>query len=401
MHGSNTFRRAITTTERMYFPMRELAPPFLMQLAITGEGEIDPARLRRAVAEAAEVTPGARLVRRDTEWVDSGVAPAVRIAAGHRLFGPALESDPVLTSPIGPTPESTVEVLLLTGAPTTLIFRVFHGVMDGMGMVLWARNVLRVLRGEDPIPQLDPVADQELVDRVGAPGTPTPLVPRYRTAVGRGRQRRHAPRHLLRHRIIGAAGPGALARVCALLAAEIPGPSRIMMPVDLRRHDPALHSTANLALPLFLDITPGSDWLRVKEQIKTGLRENRELDQLANTRITLVPDVINRGVLHTTNWLGARAGRNLASATVSHMGGFTTAELTVPGFTPTGLFVLPQHSVAMPLLIGLTEFDGHTHLTVSARNGVGIEDRLEALLDRIVTVLENELPARDSAARRP
>lgn len=400
MNGSTTFRRPISTTERMYFPMRDLAPPFLMQLVVPGEGDLDPDRLRRAVAHAATVTPGARLVRRGAEWIDTGTAPAVRVLPGHVLQQTTLESDPVLTSPIGPTPETTVEVLLLTGAPVTLVFRVFHGVMDGMGMVLWVTNVLRALRGEDPVPQLDPVADQELVDRVGAPGKPAAMVPRYRSATGRGRQRPGLARHLLRHRRIDAAGPGALARVCALLAAETPGTSRIMMPVDLRRHDPALRSTANLALPLFLDIESGRDWTWVKEQIKTGLRERRELNQLANTRITLVPDPINRGVLHTTNWLGARLGRNLASATVSHMGRFTADELAVPGFRPTGLYVLPQHSVAMPLLFGLTEFDGRTDLTVSARNGDGVEARLEALLDRIVAMLETELPVR-SALDRP
>lgn len=397
MHGSSTFRRPITTTERMYFPMRELAPPFLMQLVIPGDGEIDPERLRRAVATAAAVTPGARLVRRGADWIDSGTAPAVRVALGHTPQGPALELDPVLTSPIGPTPDTTVEVLLLTGDPVTLVFRVFHGVMDGMGMVLWATNVLRALRGEDPVPQPDPIADQELVARIGAPGRPAAMVPRYRSAVGRGRQRRGEARHLMRHRRIAAAGPGALARVCALLAAETPGTSRIMMPVDLRRHDPALRSTANLALPLFLDLAPGTDWTAVKERIKTGLRERRELNQLANTKITLVPDPVNRGVLHTTNWLGARFGRNLASATVSHMGRFTADELAVPGFRPTGLYVLPQHSVAMPLLFGLTEFDGRTHLTVSARNGDGIEARLEALLDRITDLLESA-PAEENAA---
>lgn len=399
MNGSTAFRRPITTTERMYFPMRDLAPPFLMQLVIPGAGDIDPARLGRAVAAAAAVTPGARLVRRGAEWVDSGITPAVRVVRGHVLHAPALETDPVLTSPIGPTPDTTVEVLLLTGTPATLVFRVFHGVMDGMGMVLWVRNVLRALRGEEPIPQPHPIADQELVPRVGAPGKPTAMVPRYRSAVGRGRQRRGVARHLLRHRSIDAAGPGALARVCALLAAETPGTSRIMMPVDLRRHDPELRSTANLALPLFLDVEPGRDWTHIKEQIKTGLHERRELNQLANTRITLVPDVVNRGVLHTTNWLGARFGRNLASATVSHMGRFTAEELAVPGFQPTGLYVLPQHSVAMPLLFGLTEFDGRTDLTVSARNGDGVEARLDALLDRIVATLESEFAVQDSVDR--
>ncbi|MFC4372735.1 peptide synthetase [Nocardia halotolerans] len=392
MNGGNAFRRPLSTTERMYFPMRELAPPFLMQLVVPGEGHIDPQRLRRAVAAAAEVTPGARLRRQGAWWVDSGVAPTVQVVDDHLLRSPALESDTVLTAPM--SPGTTMEVLLLTAAPVTLIFRVFHGVMDGVGMLAWATNVLRALRGDDPVPHTDPVADQELVARLGATGKPTPMVPRYRSAVGRGRQRRGSARHLLRHRRVAAAGPGALARVCALLAAETPGTSRIMMPVDLRRHDPALRSTANLALPLFLDIAPGQDWMHVKNQIKTGLAARSELDQLANTRITLVPDPVNRTVLRTTNWLGARAGRNLASATVSHMGRFRADDLAVPGFRPTGLFVLPQHSVAMPLLFGLTEFDGHTELTVSARNGTGIEPRLETLLDRITQMLESEPPVR-------
>ncbi|MFD3507933.1 peptide synthetase [Nocardia sp. NPDC058666] len=393
MNSSNAFRRPITTTERMYFPMRDLAPPFLMQLVIPGDGNIDPEALRTAVTEAARVTPGARLRRHSNEWIDSGITPALRVVHDHALTARALETDPVLTSAIGPTPDTTVEVLLLTGATTTLIFRVFHGVMDGGGMLAWATNVLRALRGEDPIPQQDAVADQELVSRVGAPGRPTPMIPRYRTAVGRGRQHRHLAPHLLRHRTIEAAGPGALARVCALLAAETPGTSRIMMPVDLRRHDPQLRSTANLALPLFLDIEPGQDWSTIKAHMKAGLADRRELNQLANTRVALIPSPITRGVLRTTNWLGARLGRNLASATVSHMGRFTTDELAVPGFRPTGLYVLPQHSVAMPLLFGLTEFDGRTELTVSARNGTGIETRLEALLDRIAAMLAAELPS--------
>ncbi|MEV0246682.1 peptide synthetase [Nocardia sp. NPDC050712] len=389
-----TFRRPISPTERMYFPMRDMAPPFLMQLVITGDGAIDAEQLRQAVHVAAQACPGARLARRGKEWVDSGVAPAVRVVAGHTTAYPAIETDPVLTSPIGPSPDSTVEVLLLTGAPTTLVFRVFHGVMDGMGMVLFATSVLRVLRGEEPAELADPIADAELVRRIGAPGLPAAMVPTFRTAVGHGRQDRDAPRHLLRRRTIHATGAGAVARVAALLAEQTTGTSRIMMPVDLRRHDPALRSTANLALPLFLEVEPGMAWTAVKEQIKTGLTERRELNQMAATRLTMVPDAANRALLRSLNKMGADRGRNLASATVSHMGRFTHAELAVPGFTPTSIYTLPQHSVAMPLLFGLMEFDGRTELTVSARNGAGIEDRLEALLDRLVRTLEQELPAK-------
>ncbi|MFI5777602.1 peptide synthetase [Nocardia sp. NPDC051570] len=395
---STTFRRRISPTERMYFPMRELAPPFLMQLEFTGTGALDPDELRRAVETASADCPGARLVRVGRNWVDSGIAPAVREITGHVLGYPRLEADPVLTSPIGPTRDSTCEVLLLTGEPTTVIFRVFHGVMDGMGMVLWATSVFRALRGEPLRPMRDPIADRELVRRVGAPGRPTPMLPRYRAAIGYGRQDPGLARHLLRHRTIHATGSGAVARVAALLAVEAGVVQRIMVPVDLRRHDPELRSTANLALPLFLDVEPGQDWTQINQAKRIGLRERHELNQMASSGLANIPDAASRAILRTTNWLGSRYGRNLASATVSHMGRFDLDELRVPGFAPTTVRVLPQHSVAMPLLFGMVESGGRTELTVSARNGRGLEDRLETLLDLIADTLEAELPQRNSSA---
>ncbi|MFF2555794.1 peptide synthetase [Nocardia sp. NPDC058058] len=393
----STFRRPISPTEFMYFPMRELAPPFLMQLAIEGVGSIDAEQLRRAVTIAAEANPGARLVREGKFWVDSGVAPAVRVV-DHALQYPALEADPVLTSPIGPTPESTLEVLLLTAAPTTLVFRVFHGVMDGMGMVMWATDVLRVLRGQEPVGAADPIADDELERKVGAPGRPALMLPRFRSALGTGRQDPGQPRHLLRHRTINATGPGAMVRVAAILADEGGPLSRIMIPVDLRRHDPELRSTANLALPLFLDARPGVDWKQLNADKKIGLRERRELNQMQAARLSNLPQAPGRVLLRSLNWTGARLGRNLASATVSHMGRYDFDELAVPGFTPTSVRVLPQHSVAMPLLMGLTEGGGRTELTVSARSGRGIPERLDALLDRIVNTLEKDLAPTDPTA---
>ncbi|MFJ4652652.1 peptide synthetase [Nocardia sp. NPDC088792] len=392
------FRRPISPTELIYFPMRDMAPPFLMQLAVEGAGTIDPEQLRKAVAIAAEAIPGARLVRDGKYWVDSGVAPAVRVI-DHALQYEALEADPVLTSPIGPTPESTVEVLLLTAAPTTLVFRVFHGVMDGMGMIMWATDVLRVLRGQEPLGAADPIADAELVRKVGAPGRPTLMLPRFRSAVGHGRQDPGAHRHLLRTRTIHATGPGALMRVAALLADEGGPRSRIMIPVDIRRHDPELRSTGNLALPLFLDVRPGMDWKQLNEIKKAGLRENRELNQMDNGGLKYLPPAAGRGLLRTLNVLGARYGRNLASATVSHMGRYDLDELAIPGFAPTAIRVLPQHSVAMPLLFGMTEGGGRTELTVSARSGRGIPERLDALLDRIVRTLETELTPADPARK--
>ncbi|MEU2121721.1 peptide synthetase [Nocardia niwae] len=397
MSNAPVFRRKITPTERLYFATRKVTPPFVMHIAVHGDGDLDPAALQAAVDTASAACPGARLVRDGRDWVDSGLAATVRVVPGWTLNYAALEQDAVLNSPIGPTPDRTTEVLLLTGAQTTVLFRAFHGVMDGMGMRMWVDDVFRALRGQSPLGAPDPVADAELVARVGAPGKPTLVLPTFGAPTGRGRQDPAAPRWLLRHRTIEATGKGIVARVAAVLAAESEGRSRFMIPVDLRRHDPGLRSTANLALPLFLDVSSGEDWSTISGRMRAGLRAKQELNELDNGKLSMLPDAVVRAVLRGGNRLGARLNRNMVSATVSHLGAFDLDEMAVPGWTPTTMRVLPQHSGAMPLLFAMVAARGKLELTVSCRNGAGIEPRLEALLDKIAARLEAELAPHEAA----
>ncbi|MBF6353678.1 peptide synthetase [Nocardia higoensis] len=385
------FRRPITPTERLYFSTRQVTPPFIMQLAVPGEGTLDPAVLQRAVDAASAANPGSRLVADGDRWVDSGVGARVRVVPGWTLDYTALEHDAELNTPLGPTPDRTTEVLLLTGAPVTVVFRAFHGVMDGMGLRLWVDDVFRALRGETLLGAPDPIADAELVDRLGVPGKPTLVVPRFRAATGHGRQDPAAPRWLLRHRTVEANGRAVVARTCAILAEQTRGTSRFMIPVDLRRHDPALRSTGNLALPLFMDIAPGTGWQAVSARMREGLSVDQELNEMDNGGLSRYPKPIVRTVLRASNWLGARAGRNMVSATVSHMGTVDTAALATPTWQPTTMRVLPQHSGAMPLLFGILAVGPRLEITVSARNGAGIEPRLEAVLDILAARLTAEL----------
>jgi hypothetical protein len=120
---------------------------------------------------------------------------------------------------------------------------------------------------------------------------------------------------------------------------------------------------------------------------------------LDNGKLSKFPAPVIHGVLRGSNWLGARLNRNMVSATISHMGSVDLDEMAVPGWTPTTMRLLPQHSGAMPLLFAMVESRGKLELTVSCRNGAGIEPRLEALLDKIAARLEAESAPHDAAVR--
>lgn len=54
-------------------------------------------------------------------------------------------------------------------------------------------------------------------------------------------------------------------------------PRRLMIPVDLRRHDPVIASTGNLSLPVFLDTRAGENWAAPHTRLLQALRDNREV----------------------------------------------------------------------------------------------------------------------------
>ena len=389
---AETVFRKISATELMCFPMRDVAPPYVIQYAVEGAGDISVEALRDAVTVASKDSPGVRLTRSAKNWVDSGVPPNVRLVQGHSLDYARLDHDPVLTGPIGAAgagSRPTVEVVLLPAEPVTVVFRAFHGVMDGQGLVAWMTDVFRALRGEEPRGGPDPVADHDLVARLGAKGRPTRLVPKFSSALGHGAPMRGERAYLTRVLTVHGTPRPAVARLAAILAGHVAAPSRFMVPVDLRRHDPALRSTANLSLPLFLDVTPGQGWQEINGQLLKGLMERRELKEMASAGLADAPPVLSRTMQRLMRQLGARLGRNLVSALITNVGRIALADVSGAGFTATSFRALPVHTMMIPLGFTLAETDSALEISVSVRNGRGIPERLDRLLTEIGAELED------------
>ncbi|MFC9787607.1 non-ribosomal peptide synthetase [Rhodococcus sp. NPDC127528] len=385
--ASPVFTRPVSPTERLYLAMQTLAPPFAIQLLVEGDGEITELDLSVAVAGAAQACPGARLVRRGDDWVDSGVAPPVHVIADACLSGENLDDHPLLTRPLDPVVGPTCEVLLLTGSPNTVVFRAFHGVMDGKGVHLWAAEVFRLLRGERPLGAPAAVADHTLVERLGVRGKPTMMIPRSRSPLGRTRSVCGEPEFLWRRRTVASTSPAAVARIAEVITEAVGRRTRVMVPVDIRRHDRGLRSTANLSLPLFLDSVPGDGWSRIHARLLRGMVESRELAEMNNGGLQKMPTAAARTVIRAGVFLGARTGNNLVSAIVSHTGTTDLGELSCPGFAATRVSGLPVHTGMVPLTITVMESGGRTELGVSCRNGAGVAPRLDRLLDRIEAAL--------------
>ena len=344
------YTRPVSPTEWLYLA----AAPLDIQLVVEGDGTIDAAALRHAVAAAATANPGASLTRQGRTWVATSATPMIGTTSGK------------LWPHGGPEATTSPKLCHVERGDGTITFRAAHAVMDGRGVLAWAADVFRVLRGEQPVGAPDPVTDYGLVDRLGATGRRPRLRPDRAAAPLRG------DGHGWLRRTIDGTHPGLVAKIATHL-----GTGRYLVPVDLRRHDPDIRSTGNLSLPVFLDVAAGDTWEAVQERLLTALADGRELTGGAAERAAyrLPLPLLRRA-------LAAARHRYLCSSIVSHLGRVDPDTFSAPGFAATTVYSRPVHAPLAPMSIVATELPGRTELTMAYR-GDGADELFDSLVDAI------------------
>ncbi|WP_405959014.1 amino acid adenylation domain-containing protein [Streptomyces sp. NBC_00868] len=396
------YRRPVSPTERLYLSAGDARGTMALRIVVEGNGAPEPKHFQAALAQSAESCPGSRLVRAGAMWSAEGPSPQVRYdvprAGAYADSAPGTVELPAEPSRRAEPPGC--EVLIVPGvdgkATTTVVFSASHAMMDGHGALTWVREVFRALRGEPARPALDADTDAGLLRRLCSTGPrPTPSPPR-RSPLGTGSRDSRPLRTLWLRRTLPGRHPALTARLAQALTDAARLDTRVMVPVDLRRHCPGIEATGNLSLPLFLDLRPGADWTAAHTRLLTALAEGRELAAGFETALAPLPLPVTAALLRTAQAVASRTDRHLASAVVSHLGRLDLAELSGGGFTASTAYALPVHAPLVPLSLVAAESGTATEITLGVRGGGrDLEARAAELLDTVLAGFEAE----DMAAR--
>ncbi len=394
---SDPYARRIGSAEWIYVGM---AVPNLVQHIFEGEGQLDADELTKAVNAAAEASPGMRLRRKRRRWVDSGIAPQVRVL--DLAPGADLLSDPALQAHLNSRRGATSEVLLVPGPTPKLVFRGFHAVTDARGLLNWAADVFRVLRGEQPLGAPSTWNVDDLIDHLpadGLPLLPTPKdKPEWPSTMAPLTSRRNGL--IWRRRSIDGVHAAATAKVIAAIAAAHGDvATRFVVPVDLRRHVPSLRSTAWLSQGLVVPVAAGAGWEDVHQDVLTSLAEHRDIRIRTTRNLTRVPLPIVRILSDGVGAEAARKQRYLGTAFVTNLGLVDLAEFSTAGFRATTLYSLGGSGPSSPPTVDLIETAGRTEIVMTWRDVPGAAEAIDAVLDRVEEILSpREL--RDHPANR-
>jgi len=377
--AARPYTRRISQIERGYLTAAATGTPQLIQMVVEGEGRIDPQALTEAVRVATLSNPGLAVRRRGAAWhADGPLPPVVGLPDTPGFDAPFYRRDldvvagPVCEVGIGEVSEGG------EGPVTRLVFRASHIVTDGRGLRQWIRDVFRVLRGEEPIGAPSVVDDRHFSTAAGTvPKAPAPVkLKGFPVLLGNG-----APDGtcLWLRRTVRACPSAVTARVAAVLARHLAADSgRLIVPVDLRRHDRSVRSTANLTSQMVLDFSRGESWQRLHSQILGAMLRKREVAALSRNFVRDNPFANTLGEAQESD------GTHFpCTAIVTDHGRIDAADYCSETFRATGFYTLPMLVPYAEMFLSVCQLGDETELTLSCRGRPGACEVGEAILGDI------------------
>ncbi|MGA8112211.1 MAG: non-ribosomal peptide synthetase [Actinocatenispora sp.] len=379
--ASGDFRKPILQSEWWFLAHPPNRSP-VVQNVVEGVGQLDIADLTAAVAVAAAASPGMRLVRRGRMWVDSGRNPTVRTVPAPPS-GQMTEL-PALHDPLPDRDGSMCEVLWCPGTPSAVVFRGSHAVLDGMGLLMFAQDVFRALRGEPVLGADSTRTGDEIIDALGLPTSQ--LSPKLDCVSPVGPPSRNRPRSLWRRRTVDGHHPALAAKVATALT-DIYGmdPGRFAIAFDLRRHASDIRSTGNLSQSEIYEVPAGRSWHELHERLLTAMAAGREIGGRVESAMLRMPLGALRTMIRAVD--GAANNRYASASVLSNLGRVELADFRLATYEPRTVYLLSALTALSPPDVNTVECAGRTEITMTWCNGPGNAERMDEVLDRLEETL--------------
>lgn len=388
-----TYSRKVSANERLWIIANMVRPPFVNQFFLEGKGGLNPEKALKALDMSAQANPGSRARLKGflgtCRWVDSGIRPRYRVMDGSKWSGFDLENAPFINDALSPYEEG-VEFLLLTGDPFRFGFRANHCLMDGRGMIGYALDLLQHLCDRPMVGSDSTLTDFELAKRIKKNEGPFPLGNAI-SPLGPPTNEKGIDWRRIQLK-------GQYSNILAQIALNIgrqawkheEGRVLIGIPVDLRIRDHRIRSTANLSLPVFIEVTPKSTQQSISEDIASKLKTMQECNyNPAYNFMKYIPLWMMARMTETIMQKTLKQNRYLYSAIITNMNRIPLEIFQFEGFTPTAGFGIAPIAESLPVFVGTGGYGDTVELTSTVPKAFGSNGRIDKFME---SFRENLIP---------
>ncbi|QMT60256.1 non-ribosomal peptide synthetase [Legionella sp. PC997] len=377
-HQSKTkVQRSITPSEKLYIAGDAMNHSFSLQLVLEMDSEVDVPSLNKAIVRASDANPyvhlqaGLRVIHSiwykiPDELVDLNTVQVIEMEwDGHNIQDLSLFHGHKFV----PSYPGT-QITYIKGERHFLVFRAFHGVMDGMGLYHWVKDIFRSWNKQPLEGTNCTMTDYEFLSEKRKteyrPNFPLDCIAPTGTTGA-------THTHYLWHKVTLPGKINALtAKICHILlersthfGAE---KARFMIPVDLRHHIEA-NTTGNFTNPIFIEAKKGSDWASIYYDIVKQLSEQNELRiGTFDAYMNHLPLSLLKGLLKALIYYQNKKNKYMMSGIVSKLSiNLSDLYLGQDCKALDGYF-LPINVPIAPIVLTVTEHENATTICFSVSN---------------------------------
>ena len=379
MHAN--WQRALTLNEKLYGIGEELNPPFAMQFIIKGDNIIDPRLFNLAIDQLVDAYPMLSLKLEHKKWSYKGGKPLVLI---HNKQCPEDFSSPLYRKKMNSNNGECFEFHLFQTEVTTIVIRILHSAMDGIGAMKMITTMFAILKGETAEKISIHPTEKELRNQIkvkratngggftnkwsGLRPTETGILNDFSTRLMR------FPSKI----------DNGIAKLVKWYARETNSTAQFLIPVNCRRHGAYTEVLSNLSLPIYLKTEPNQSINEIQAELLKQLAANKELgvdplEKIAN----LLPLFVLKRMFAKKAGRSFKSNKYAMSGYISDLGFIDLDTLSFGGFNALDFYSIPVYTSTIPICFSVVHHKFGTRICYSLSskyNADNIKSSLESAL---------------------
>lgn len=356
--------RKLTINERLYSIGESLNPPFAMQFIIDGEGLIDQNEFTKAVDKLSTIYPVLLLKRDRKKWSLKGEKPRIYV---HENSRPVDLSAGFYKTNLNAEAGQCVEFHLFQTDATSLVIRILHAAMDGIGAMKLIYALFSILKNEFVETLKSHPTENELRAEIGVKPTKNGggfaskwngLTPKYEFDSS------DFSTELITFSDKITDG---IAEIAHWYTTETVAPAQFLIPVNCRRHGVFTESLSNLSLPIYLKTNLGQTPAEIQAELLTKMAANVELgkDPLEKW-VRLIPAHVLKKVLRNKIAKSHKSNRYAMSGYISDLGFIDLEALSYGEFKVKDFYSIPVYTATIPICFLIVHHQLGTRICFSA-----------------------------------
>lgn len=390
------FYRPITTSEKLYIVENDINQALSLQLVVEMRAEIHTDSLSEAIVQASKANPcvnyRVKLNPFKSYWYKSNANYQDLSVFHYEWDGENIQSIPFLHNLKFNPKEPAVHISYIKGTRHFIIFRVFHGLMDAMGLYHWVKDIFRAWCSKDLIGSNEKITDFDFLmkhrkKQYRAHFSLDCIPPTNAT------NKTHT--NYIWYKLKVPFTINALtAKLCQILlensialGAE---KARFMIPVDLRKYLPSENTTSNFANPLFVEFQKETSWQSIySDLVKQLANQNELMIGKHDGNLRYVPKFILKKLLKTLSHYQIKKNRYMISGIISSMV-IDLNDLQSNNNKATDAFFLPINTSFSPITVITTEHNDATTICFSISNAHASQEDCIDLSNKFTRIIKSE-----------